>query len=230
MGNYLSYVKENNLPNKWVFPTYFLYLCHPDKNIFVKPKYTKKYLEFFGKRKNYSATPSRETYELILGIAKKLKTALSVYQPRNMVDIQSFLWVMVHSLEKQSENSTKDGKKLAKPFSEMFKDYDQAVIAFDLLGTVVNKIYNKINKEELLSITLRPFKNGYMLRVNLGNWLVFGINGKPDGIYSYHFLQPTERLGSYVTDAGKFTQNESELQISLVEILVSDYLIFSMNY
>ncbi len=154
------------------FPYYFLYLCHPDKNLYVKPKYTKKYLEFFGKRKNYSATPSRETYELILGIAEELKTALSVYQPRDMVDIQSLLWVIAGVFENLDVNKEKNDYKLSKPFSEMFKNYDQAEMAFDLLALVVNKFHNNNTKEELLSITLTPFENGYKLRVNFGNWLV----------------------------------------------------------
>jgi len=35
LKRYLDYVNENDLPNKWTFPTYFLFICHPETEMLV---------------------------------------------------------------------------------------------------------------------------------------------------------------------------------------------------
>jgi len=36
LGEFLKFVKNNGFPNKWTFPTYFLFMCHPDMDMFIK--------------------------------------------------------------------------------------------------------------------------------------------------------------------------------------------------
>ena len=44
LQNYIDFVKARGLPNYWTFPTYYLFLCHPDTELFVKPGVTKDFL------------------------------------------------------------------------------------------------------------------------------------------------------------------------------------------
>ena len=37
LGRYIDYVQSVGLPNYWTFPTYFLFVCHPSSDIFIKP-------------------------------------------------------------------------------------------------------------------------------------------------------------------------------------------------
>lgn len=93
LDRYISYVQANQLPNKWTFPTYFLFICHPDTEIFVKPQITQWFLEFFGLQSVYTSKPTGSAYTIIKQAAHQLKDELREYGPRDMVDIQSVIWV-----------------------------------------------------------------------------------------------------------------------------------------
>jgi len=92
LGNYLKYVQSNGLPNKWTFPTYFLFFCYPETEIFVKPNVVKWLLKFLGGEIKYTSFPTAENYKQIREIYQRLKDELKDFGPRDMVDIQSFVW------------------------------------------------------------------------------------------------------------------------------------------
>ncbi|HII05829.1 MAG TPA: AAA domain-containing protein [Methanotrichaceae archaeon] len=92
LGRYTEYVKSKGLPNRWTFPTYFLFMCHPDTEIFVKPRVLKWFLRFLGGEFEYSSAPTAENYSSIRGTYQQLKEDLKDYGPKDMVDIQSFVW------------------------------------------------------------------------------------------------------------------------------------------
>ena len=99
LGRYLQYVQDNHLPNKWTFPTYFLFVCHPDTEMFVKPETTKAFLNWLGRSEVWSSIPKTDTYTAILSVANDIRSSLESYQPRDMVDIQSLIWVAVEALK-----------------------------------------------------------------------------------------------------------------------------------
>ena len=45
LERYAQWVDDQGLPNRWTFPTYFLFLTHPENNLLVKPHAIGRFLE-----------------------------------------------------------------------------------------------------------------------------------------------------------------------------------------
>jgi hypothetical protein len=93
LGRYLAWVKQADLPSKWTFPTYFLFVCRPESEIFVKPGTTRAFLGLLGIDEEIRGDVTPGKYELIRDVARSLVGMLAKYEPRDMVDIQSVFWV-----------------------------------------------------------------------------------------------------------------------------------------
>lgn len=84
---------------KWTYGTYFLFLAHPDKYIFVKPEGIKKAINIAKYPIKYDPVPSAELYRGILAFARKIESKLrdegvESLNPKDMIDTQSFIWHM----------------------------------------------------------------------------------------------------------------------------------------
>jgi hypothetical protein len=77
---------------KWPIASYFLYIHFPEKYMFVKPNITNKAAELCGWNIKYKPKPNWPTYESILKLSNYIFFELSDLKPRDMIDIQSFLW------------------------------------------------------------------------------------------------------------------------------------------
>lgn len=171
LERYLAYVKSQSLHDKWTFPTYFLFLCYPKTEMFVKPLTTKWFLEFFDSRDQYTTRPTVSTYSFIKQLAHQLKDELQEYQPKDMVDIQSLIWVCYSA----SQPEGKDVKeKLATPFSEIFTNREEAEWAFEFLRESFDHLGITGPNDQRFSLTLARRYGGLNLHFNLGNWLVLG--------------------------------------------------------
>jgi len=94
LERYLNFVKSQSLPNKWTFPTYFLFLCNPHTEMFVKPRAMKRFLEFLGTDDvQFKGTPSSQAYSTIKQISLQLKEEMNEYGPKDMIDIQSAIYL-----------------------------------------------------------------------------------------------------------------------------------------
>ena len=94
LERYLNFVKSQSLPNKWTFPTYFLFLCHPQTEMFVKPRAMKRFLEYLGTDDmQFKGTPSSQAYSTIKQISLQLKEGMNEFGPRDMMDIQSAIYL-----------------------------------------------------------------------------------------------------------------------------------------
>jgi 5-methylcytosine-specific restriction protein B len=93
LERYLVYVREHRLPNRWAFPTYLLFFSDPENDYFVKPTVTRWFLDLIGAKDLYSAAPSGEAYAAILGLVKQAQSELGQFGVRDMIDVQSFLFV-----------------------------------------------------------------------------------------------------------------------------------------
>jgi len=98
LQTFSNYLTEQNLPNKWPFPTYLLFICHPDSEMFVKPRTAAWLLKFMGspfmgRAKAVIGPPDGNTYHALLKTANLLREALAPFGARDMVDVQSFIWV-----------------------------------------------------------------------------------------------------------------------------------------
>lgn len=77
----------------WPLVTIFGFLAQPERHIFLKPNVTRVAAHAYGYAFHYQSKPSIETYESLLAFAETVRRDLSDLEPRDMIDLQSFLWV-----------------------------------------------------------------------------------------------------------------------------------------
>lgn len=77
----------------WPLVTVFGFIAQPQQHIFLKPTVTRRAAESYGYDLQYQSRPSWETYSSLLGFADTVRSDLRDLRPRDMIDIQSFLWV-----------------------------------------------------------------------------------------------------------------------------------------
>jgi hypothetical protein len=77
----------------WPLVTVFGFIAQPDFHIFLKPMVTRTAAHAYGFNLDYAARPSWETYASLLEFAALIRRDLRDLRPRDMIDIQSFLWV-----------------------------------------------------------------------------------------------------------------------------------------
>jgi hypothetical protein len=77
----------------WPLTTVFGFIAQPETHIFLKPNVTRTAAAKCGLNFQYASRPSWETYKNLLDLADQLRRAVRDLKPRDMIDIQSFLWV-----------------------------------------------------------------------------------------------------------------------------------------
>jgi hypothetical protein len=88
-----------NLPRRqtrvltWPLVTVFGFLAQPEEHFFLKPMVTRAAAAEYGFDFRYRSRPNWDTYSNLLNFAGTVSEDLSDLRPRDMIDIQSFLWV-----------------------------------------------------------------------------------------------------------------------------------------
>ena len=77
----------------WPVVTVFGFIALPDTHIFLKPNVTRRAAEAYGFDFQYRSAVTWETYASLLAFAEQVRRDLKSLHPRDMIDIQSFLWV-----------------------------------------------------------------------------------------------------------------------------------------
>ena len=77
----------------WPMVSVWGFLAQPKVHIFVKPTVTRIAAEEYGFAWPYKSRPNWETYASLLDLAAMVKRDQRDLKPRDMIDIQSFLWV-----------------------------------------------------------------------------------------------------------------------------------------
>jgi hypothetical protein len=77
----------------WPLATVFGFIARPEIHMFLKPEVTRVAAAEYGYAFAYDATPSWSIYEGLLAFAATVQRDLRDLSPRDMIDIQSFLWV-----------------------------------------------------------------------------------------------------------------------------------------
>ncbi len=89
-------VLENIDAAKWTTATYFLFIVDPSRFMFVKPTITKHSSELCGFEINYRPQLNWLTYKSVLSFSEYLFSEISELRPRDMIDVQSFMWCIAH--------------------------------------------------------------------------------------------------------------------------------------
>jgi hypothetical protein len=77
----------------WPNVTVFGFLAAPKEHVFLKPNVTRIAAREYGFDFEYASRPSWETYASLLDFAATVRSEVRDLRPRDMIDLQSFLWV-----------------------------------------------------------------------------------------------------------------------------------------
>jgi hypothetical protein len=77
----------------WPLVTVFGFIAQPEIHIFLKPNTTKEAARKLGLPFSYQSRPNWDTYKSYLALAETTRKRIRDLRPRDMIDIQSFLWV-----------------------------------------------------------------------------------------------------------------------------------------
>ncbi|MDP5281419.1 hypothetical protein Q9Q95_21010 [Sphingomonas sp. DG1-23] len=81
---------------KWTVVTYLPFLWRPESHIFLKPEVTKDFASRVMHRlaDDYEAGLNPRVYGSLLDMAEGIRAAFANLEPRDMIDIQSVIWVV----------------------------------------------------------------------------------------------------------------------------------------
>jgi hypothetical protein len=77
----------------WPVLTIFGFLAQPDRHIFLKPNVTRLAAFRYGFDFQYRSRPNWSTYSQLLDLAAMVRFDQRDLRPRDLIDVQSFLWV-----------------------------------------------------------------------------------------------------------------------------------------
>jgi hypothetical protein len=78
----------------WPVVTVFGFIARPETHFFLKPMVMRRAAREYGFDFQYRPHPSWTTYSQLLRFAREVRRDLRDLRPRDMIDIQSFLWVL----------------------------------------------------------------------------------------------------------------------------------------
>lgn len=97
LDRYAAWVDEQGLPNKWTFPTYFLFLTDPERNLFVKPQSAGHFLELMDAGFELGSRPTGDTYARFLALGDEIRAAFPADRDpaasTDLVAAQSIIWI-----------------------------------------------------------------------------------------------------------------------------------------
>jgi hypothetical protein len=77
----------------WPLTTVFGFIAQPTQHMFMKPNTMRAAARAYGYDLPYRPRPSWETYRSLLAFVELVRRDLEDLRPRDMIDLQSFLWV-----------------------------------------------------------------------------------------------------------------------------------------
>ena len=100
-GRFEDFVKVvEKLPRKqtrvltWPLVTVFGFIGNPREHMFLKPTVTKIAARKYDYPFNYQSKPNWNTYQSLLRFADDIRKETLSYQPKDYIDLQSFIWVL----------------------------------------------------------------------------------------------------------------------------------------
>ena len=77
----------------WPLVTVFGFIAQPDRHMFLKPNVTRRAASRYGFEFDYRSKPSWDIYACLLAFAEQVRTDQRALHPKDMIDLQSFIWV-----------------------------------------------------------------------------------------------------------------------------------------
>lgn len=81
---------------KWTALTYLPFLWRPDAHLFLKPEVTREFAERVGHpfARAYAPELHPDIYRALLDLAEATRSETTDLQPADLIDVQSFIWVV----------------------------------------------------------------------------------------------------------------------------------------
>ncbi len=77
----------------WPILTVFAFIARPDTHVFLKPNVTRVAATKYGFDFRYASRPAWPAYASLLALAATVARDVRDLRPRDMIDVQSFIWV-----------------------------------------------------------------------------------------------------------------------------------------
>ena len=77
----------------WPLLTVFGFIAQPERHFFLKPNVTRIAAREYGFDFTYQSRPNWDTYQSLLAFAETVRGDVRDLRPRDMIDLQSFIWV-----------------------------------------------------------------------------------------------------------------------------------------
>lgn len=77
----------------WPLVTVFGFIAQPRQHLFMKPLTMRAAARAYGHDLPYASTPGWPTYRSLLDLAAQVRRDQRALRPRDLIDVQSFLWV-----------------------------------------------------------------------------------------------------------------------------------------
>jgi len=77
----------------WPVATVFGFIAKPRVHCFLKPTVTRVAAERMGLEFDYRSAVQWSTYSSLLSLAREVRAATADWRPRDLIDVQSFIWV-----------------------------------------------------------------------------------------------------------------------------------------
>ena len=77
----------------WPIVTVFGFIAQPERHMFLKPNVTRRAADLYGFQFVYRSRPDWDTYACLLKFAEQVRRDQRALRPRDMIDVQSFMWV-----------------------------------------------------------------------------------------------------------------------------------------
>ena len=77
----------------WPLVTVFGFIAQPRQHVFMKPLVTRAAARAYGFELPYASRPNWTTYAALLAFAAQVRRDQRALRPRDMIDLQSFIWV-----------------------------------------------------------------------------------------------------------------------------------------
>ena len=77
----------------WPLVTVFGFIAQPERHMFLKPNVTRRAADMYGFDFVYRSRPAWAVYSCLLAFAEQVRKDQRALKPRDMIDLQSFVWV-----------------------------------------------------------------------------------------------------------------------------------------
>jgi hypothetical protein len=235
LDRFRAHADSHGLPAKWTFPTYFLFLLHPDSDYFVKPNAAQWMLEELDRGAEWDRKPNGQTYAAIVASAERLLELARPWGARDMIDVQGLVWVAFRLQKPELNSST----LVAAPLDQVFAGRAEAEWALNLMAESVERLGLQSCDDERIVISYSPTDRALKLIYGQLTALDFrGRNGALDRLrlalptaqaptelpqtFLYQNLSPETGMYDLSTDRlpGLFDEMRSSYQAALEAIRV----------